>query len=120
MNSGPSARSNEGLDRAFVFGAASMAALFVLTPVITAVLLRIAAPWESASGYDPGFFGNIGVGLAAISLFTIYIVGGIAAGLIVRRDISKQAGSGILLGTAIGLMLGLASCSVSIGIVSSA
>ena len=73
--------------------------LFAVTPFVAAALLDRQAEYY-----------GLGVGLWGLTMWFIYTVLGVTAGVIVAWRFDRSAGSTIMIGTGVGLLIGAVTC----------
>lgn len=73
--------------------------LFAVTPFVAAALLDSQAEYY-----------GLGVGLWGLTMWFVYTVLGVTAGVIVAWRFDRSAGSTIMIGTGVGLLIGAVTC----------
>lgn len=83
-------------------------------PFITAVLIVLlfaATPFVAAALLDrQAEYYGLGVGIWGLTMWFVYAVLGVTAGVIVSWRFDRSAGSIIMTGTGIGLLIGAVTC----------
>ena len=73
--------------------------LFAVTPFVAAALLDRQAEYY-----------QLGVGMWGLMMWFVYTVLGVTAGVIVAWRFDRSAGSTIMIGTGVGLLIGAVTC----------